>query len=232
MAAHAHALSSAPRSLRPGLRFPGSADTMDDVRLRELITRCKAGDEAARATLVDGFYPAVRDAVHRELALDLRRGRSWLAAQFSTGDIVQEVFLGALRDLDGFHSDDENAFKSFITTMVRHRLLDALRYHEAGRRDAKRAGRGLNVSVLGPVSDATSPTAAAARSEEVTAVNKALESLQPRDRALIEQRFVANKTYAEIAEALGIVSEGAARKAVAASQARLLIQLRRNERQP
>ena len=32
-----------------------------------------------------------------QLALDLRRSRPWLGAIFSTGDIVQEVFLGVLR---------------------------------------------------------------------------------------------------------------------------------------
>ena len=202
---------------------------MVDVRLRDLITRSKAGDAEARTTLVERFYPAVRDTVHRELALDLRRGRGWLAAQFSTGDIVQEVFLGALRDLEGFHGDDENAFGAFIAALVRNRLLDALRYHEAERRDARRV-RGLDPTLVNPVSDATSPTGVAARNEEVDAVRKALQTLAPRDRALIEQRFVLNSTHAEVAQALGIVSEEAARKAVAAAQARLLIQLRCNER--
>jgi len=179
--------------------------------------------------LVDLFYPAVRDAVHRELALDLRRGRGWMAAQFSTGDIVQEVFLSALRDLDGFEGDDENAFKAFMAALVRHRLLDALRYHEAERRDPRRAGV-LDAAVLARASDGTSPTDAVARGEEVDAVRRALETLQPRDRALIEQRFVSNASYAEIAKKLDIVSEEAARKAVAGAQARLLIELRRNER--
>ena len=38
---------------------------------------------------------------------------------------MHEVFLGALRDLDGFQGDDEHAFKAFITAIVRHRLLQA-----------------------------------------------------------------------------------------------------------
>jgi len=214
---------------RPGRRGLPPArrqGTMKAVDLPSVLARAKRGDETARAELIDRFYPSVSEMVHRELALDMRRGRPWLAALFSTGDVVHDVFVGVLRDLDDFQGRDERAFEGFLAKTVTHRLLDTIRFHEAARRDGRRVGRVRDPHSVDAPSDATSPTNVAARHEEADAVQSAIATLGERDRDLLEMRFRREATYAQIAAALDIPSEDAARKAVRAAQARLMVKLR------
>ncbi|MEM7200165.1 MAG: sigma-70 family RNA polymerase sigma factor [Planctomycetota bacterium] len=195
------------------------------MSLADLLQRAKQGDEAARASLVERFYPSVQQMVHRELALDLRHGRPWLASLFSTADVVQDVFIGVLRDLPGVHGEDERAFEGYLASTVTHRLLRMLRFHQAGRRDGRRGGRAL-LDAAAVTAGMTSPTQAARRSEQTDHVNREVERLAPRDQIVLEMRFWHGASYQDIATACGMPSSEAARKAVRSARARLLVRLR------
>lgn len=219
-----------PRSSKPskrrGLPPVRVGGNISRVNLPDLLSRARAHDREALEALCERFYPSVRDMVHRELALDLRRGRPWLTALFSTGDVVHDVFLGVLRDLPQFQGEDERTFEGFLASAVTHRLIYMIRHHQAGCRDGRRRAPDAAAETLPRADDATSPTQAASRNEATAAVRSELVRLASRDRVLLEMRFRQEASYQAIAETFDLPSAEAARKAVRTARARLLVRLR------
>ncbi|MEM7204817.1 MAG: sigma-70 family RNA polymerase sigma factor [Planctomycetota bacterium] len=213
-----------PRPALPAARWTDKIGALDFLAT---LNRARASDARACNDLVEAFYPKVRAMVQRELDLDLRRGRPWLGSVLSTGDILHDVFLGVLRDLDNFHGTEARAFEAYLAGAVSHRLVDVLRFHQAHRRDPRRARSHFDLEATLRDADLTSPTQAAARSEETTAVHTALAELAERDRELLALRFRREAPYQEIARTFDFPSAEAARKAVRTARARLLIRLRR-----
>ena len=106
--------------------------------LAPLLAAARRDDAVAIDELFRRFYPRVQHLVHRDLSRDLRTKRPWLSSRFSTGDVVQEVFRKLLRNLNGIEADTEAAFCGYLSVVIRNRLLDAIRFHEAARRDGRR----------------------------------------------------------------------------------------------
>ncbi len=202
----------------PRYRMPDSADFLADVEA------ARHGDEAAKNALFDRFYPVVQRIVHRSLAAELRPNRPWLGAMFSTGDVVQEVFLSVLRDLESFEGATEGAFVNYLVAVTKHRVVDAIRFHEAVRRDRRReASTVLEIDTL---PDAVTPADAVVSGEEVALFCSALAGLPQREQILLRERVESGTAFPVLAEELGYPSADAARKAFYAAQAKLVVRLR------
>lgn len=192
---------------------------------RGLVAGAARGDRDALDRLVTVYYPSVQGMVHRALATDLRLKRPWLAAMFSTGDVVQEVFCGVVRDIKGFDGDDESAFVGYLASMVKNRLVDAIRFHEAVRRDQRRAIKIGDSEPDASVAD-PDPAEAAALDEQVQRFLRVVNTFEPRERQLLRDRLDHQVGFRELAERLGYPSEDAARKAFYAAHAKLVLRLR------
>ena len=105
--------------------------------IESMIDAARSGDKAAIDALCARLYPRVEHMVHRSLAQDVRRKRPWLGALFSTGDVVQEIFIGVTKDLDDIRGREESSLLHYIATLTRNRLVDAIRFYEASRRDRR-----------------------------------------------------------------------------------------------
>lgn len=182
----------------------------------------REGDAGALEALFTRFYPRVQRMVHAQLARDLRTSRPWLAARFSTGDIVQEVFRAALKDLAAFGGDNEGAFAGYLSILVRNRIVDAVRFHEAAARDGRQSSEALE-HVEPPVDASDQPVDALVTVEELKRLRSALASLPPREQLLVRARVEGTATFAELAEQLGYGSQTSARRAFYAAQARLVV---------
>ena len=198
---------------------------MNLVRTLELA---RAGDQEARDQILERFYPKVQKIVHNQLQHDFRKHHRWIMPLFSTGDIVQEVFVGVVNGLDGFEGENEEALAQFLSAIVRNRLLDALRYHEAGRRDVRRKVEEPTVGMgaVAPAVGDPTPSLAASVGEQLRVYREVLLTLPERQRMLLRLRLENEMPFAEIAEKLGHASADAARKAFRDAQARMLVKLR------
>ncbi len=183
------------------------------------------GDEAAQERLFERFYPTVERMVHHQLAREIKVRKPWLTARFSTGDVVQEVFRSVLGELTSFDGDSEGAFAGYLSKIVKNRILDTIRFHEASRRDGRKHSRLMQELEVG--SPAAGPATQAVAAEEMQAYSDALDSFPERERRLLVARFEGEATFTELAEELGFSSEAAARRAFYTSQAQLLMHLRR-----
>lgn len=201
-------------------------DVNEALPFREALERARQGDSEALDLLARRFYPTVQGLVHHRLATDLRRSRPWLAARFSTGDVVQEVFDGVLRDLGAFVGDNEDSFVGYLAAVVRNRIIDAIRFHEAAQRDGRR------MHSLGTKFDAEDgapdPADDAMSAEESERLYLALAQFELREQHLLRARLDGDSTFAELAVQLGYSSPTAARRAFYDAQARLTLLLRSN----
>jgi RNA polymerase sigma factor (sigma-70 family) len=194
--------------------------------LEVTITAARSGDRAALDRVCARFYPRVARMVHRTLAQDLRGARPWLGSLFSTGDVVQEVFLSVLRDLGEFRGNSEWALMNYLATLTRNRLVDAIRFHEAARRDRRRLGEEPE-ALEGYEDRDAGPEGHAIADEQAARFHDVLASFPERDRILLRERIENRVTFEQLATMLGYASGDSTRKAFHAAQARLLFRLRR-----
>ncbi|QDV05734.1 RNA polymerase sigma factor SigD [Planctomycetes bacterium Poly30] len=186
-------------------------------RFQEQLKGAAAGDEVALNTLFERFYPVVQTMVHRRLAIELRAKRPWLLARFSTGDVVQEVFRSALRDLRAFSGNSEDAFAGYLAMIVRNRIVDSIRFHHASQRDRRKAVDENEAELR--VSGEEDPSDSMEFDEEVGRYRAALETFEERERLLLRARFEKTHSFDALAEALGYSSPYAARRAFFKAQA-------------
>ncbi len=204
-----------PREARPDLEASPFTQTLSEAR---------QGDAAALGRLFEQFYPSVQEMVHRALARDLRQSRPWLASRFSTGDVVQEVFRSVLKDLRGFGGTTEDAFRGYLAMIVRNRLIDAVRFHEAARRDGRRAK--LCTSTMDSLTNAEGEMTNRVASEElVDDFHRVLADFEEREQLLLRARLEQEASFQALADQLGYASAGIARRAFYAAQAQLLLRL-------
>lgn len=195
----------------------------DAAPFLETLEKARAGDRGALAVLAERFYPVVEQLVHQRLAADLRRSQPWLSARFSTGDVVHSVFESVLWDLGDFAGRSEEAFVGYLATVVRNRILDALRFHQAAQRDGRK-GRPITgeFDIEGLEAD---PAEFAAATEDAERLLAAIARFEPRVQHLLRARIEGLASFRELAEQLGYGSESAARRAFFEAQARVSLEL-------
>lgn len=186
-----------------------------------LLKGAREGRGDALDQLFRSFYPTVETLVHSRLAKDQRSGRPWLHARFSTGDVVQEVFKDLLRDLGAFRGETSRAFCGYLSMVVRNRIVDSVRHHEAAQRDGRRT--------TSPSADferadcGLDPEHAAATADEQARFEGFLQSFPEQEQHLLRGRIELDVSFHELAEQLGYSSPSAAKRAFYLAQARLVL---------
>ena len=141
-------------------------------------------------------------AVDREFATIVAGNASLLRAvavrilggSSDADDVVQETFIAAWTHLDGVR--DADAVTAWLVTTVRRRSFDRL------RSAAVRYRTELDDSVAACTEDA--PGAVAQRTSLVAAAQRVLDGMTPAQRRCWELRHLEHRSYAEIADALGL----------------------------
>ena len=171
-----------------------------------LLERLRAGDESAREILLQRYLPVLRAWARGRLPSSAR-------GLADTDDLVQLSLLGALKHLDTFEYRHEGAFLAYL----RRILLNALR-GEIRRATRRRTENGLTDSA--PDLQASVVDWVAGR-ETMDRYERALGELGEDQRVAVMLRLEFDYTYAQIAEAMGRPSEGAARMYVTRAIAQL-----------
>jgi RNA polymerase sigma factor (sigma-70 family) len=192
----------------------------------ELLRAAAEDDADARARLLSEIYPDVRDLVHRNLDRDFRRRHPWMLQMFSTGDIVQEVFLAVVKSRPETGAEDERQLRAWLAGQVQNRIIDRVRFHLAQRRSARQEEPLASRADAVAGRDQT-PSLLATLDERARLVRQALAALDAQQRELWRLRVEEEREFAEIARQLGLDSDEAARSAFRRLQAKLALQLHR-----
>ena len=151
-----------------------------------LLLALRGGDREALDRLLPLVYDELRRLARRAL------GREHAPRTLHATGLVHEAYL----KLAGGSVDasDRAHFLAIAARAMRQVLVDHARRREASRRGGSWSQttltEGLRVTDFKP--------------EEILALNEAMDTLEPRQRQVVECRFFAGMEDAEIAEALGM----------------------------
>ena len=152
---------------------------MDAASDAELVTRCRAGDQAAWEALVDRYARYVHAIVARVYRLDAHDAE----------DVFQEVFARVFERLDTLR--DGAALRPWIAQTARNCAVDSLR----------RSGREVPVDdVPEGVDDGL------ARLDEALTVHAALDRLSPECHEILDRFFCRDESYRTIGAELELPS--------------------------
>jgi RNA polymerase sigma-70 factor (ECF subfamily) len=175
----------------------------------ELIARLRAGDESAFAYLIDTYY-----------GLMLRVARDHVSTKEAAEDVVQETFLGVIRGIDGF--EGRSSLRTWMFRILVNRAKS--RGEREGRTRPFSSLTALELAADEPAVDpdrfaadgrwagfwsspppaSELPEAAVLASEIGERMLKAIETLPPAQRTVIELRDVQGLSSVEVCELLDI----------------------------
>jgi RNA polymerase sigma factor (sigma-70 family) len=181
-------------------RGSSAHETLSPEKTLDLLTRVKAGDNAALERLLARCLPAY--------ARDLQ----------DTADLVQDTIVSALKRLDRFEPRHEGALQAYLREALANRIKDVIR---------KKVRRPLQADMP---DDVSSPEISALEQmlgrEKMARYETALARLRREDREAIIARLELQYRYEELAIALGKPSANAARVAVSRAIKRLADEMR------
>ena len=186
-----------------------------------LVSRIRAGDRKAFNELFGRYLTRVENVVRGRLGAELR-------SRESVSDIVQEVYLEAVRSFDRFSPQAPQGFYRWLCKIVEHKIIDAHRRHfGAARRDARRevALEQIGSPALnGPEGD--SPSRIMLRDEASDQVRQALTRLPPDHRRVIELRQFEMLSSADVGQRMSRSAE-AVRALLVRALKRLALEMRK-----
>jgi RNA polymerase sigma-70 factor (ECF subfamily) len=163
------------------------AADLEEARDRDLLRRIGSADEEAFRELFRRYSP-------NALALARRVVRQPFIAE----EIVQEAFLAAWRNAEGYR-EGRGSVRSWLMTMVHHRAVDAVRREESQRRRAEDAQVSGALAVEDP---ADAVVAQLGLPEERRAVRAALADLPAEQRQVIELMYFDGLSQSKVSERL------------------------------
>ncbi len=180
-----------------------------------LIRAGKEGDEHALNTLFARYHTRVLRIVRLRLNTELRE-----RLRIQSMDIVQEVFLHALKKFPDFEPTSEGSFISWLSQIVFNVIRDQLDFVLAKKR-ASGGECSLDQTIAVSTGhlrlrdliaqEGTSPTQYVLKRAIEDAVDDLLLELDEADKEVIVQRKLEGLSYGEIASSTG-KSEDAVRK--------------------
>ncbi|MBZ0171950.1 MAG: sigma-70 family RNA polymerase sigma factor [Phycisphaerales bacterium] len=135
------------------------------------------------------------------VAIESRLG-SGISRHVSPEDILQEALLSLCRTADRLEWKGHAAFRSWLLTVIDHRIADAARMNKPGT--VTHSDSHAPPCFLDAVRQSTTPSRIAAYHEEAGAIRAALSGLPDELRGIVRARIIEQRTLAEIAASEGL----------------------------
>jgi RNA polymerase sigma-70 factor (ECF subfamily) len=159
--------------------------------------------------LLQAAGPALLVVIHHRMRISLQR-------RVEPEDVLQEALLHAWRDRAQFQWRGPKSFRSWVLTVIDHRIRDLVRYFEAEGRSTDRPvlsiGGGADTAggELPPeVAESTTPSRLGAHREQSEHMRAALEGLPDELRHVVYLRLFEQRTFVDVAAQLGIGEQAA-----------------------
>jgi RNA polymerase sigma-70 factor (ECF subfamily) len=183
------------------------ADGQSDDVLQQRLSAARAGAPDALGQLLESFRHYLLCVAEREVPADLK-------AKVPPSSAVQETFVKAVENFDGFRGQTDENLKAWLAQILRNHVANVVRsYRDTQKRDAGRerplTGPG-GEELPGELAAAMpSPSDGAIAAEEQAALHRALAQLSELHRQVIEWRNYERLPFAEIGDRLGRTEEAA-----------------------
>ena len=175
-----------------------------NYQTQRLVALAKNGDSQALERLCKVYGERVRRIVR------LRMGRE-LRSKMESMDIVQDAFISALRDLEGFTYQNEGDFLRWVSKVAENRLRDNLDKLHADKRDVRkeiplennmRSSQDSLIQNFAPA-DLTTPSVIVSKREELDKLEKAMDKLKPEYREVITLTKIEGFSYKQAGDKIG-----------------------------
>jgi RNA polymerase sigma-70 factor (ECF subfamily) len=169
--------------------------------INQLLPAARAGDSVALGNALENYR-------HFLLVVALRELDPALQAKAGASDLVQETFLEAQRDFEGFHGTSEEELRVWLRRLLLNNVANfTRRYRDTEKREVRREiplvplGRS-DMLAGGPLAETPSPSGAAVANEQSLALQEALQRLPDDYRQIILLRYQEQRPFEEIARLL------------------------------
>lgn len=162
----------------------------------QLVSLAQGGDRPAYERL----FAEVADRVLLYIRLRLGPG---LRSKVESGDVLQEAYLGALRDLPKFEVKEAGTFCQWVCRIAEHRIHGMADHFAAKKRQAPETPREVDRMLDGVRASGHGPATTIARREGRERLERALEQLGEDERSALLLRYFEDRTVEEIAANLG-----------------------------
>lgn len=179
-------------------------------KTQQLVSLAKQGDRSALDQLCGVYGERVLRIIRLRMGPELR-------SKLESMDLVQDVLMGALKDLEGFTYTNEGDFLRWLGKIAENRIRDNLDKLHAGKRDIRKerpldddASRSRDVSAraLEPARN-TTPSLVLSKRDELDKLEKAIDMLKPEYRNVIVLAKIDGLSYQEIGDKLGKSADAA-----------------------
>ncbi|MGI9517918.1 MAG: RNA polymerase sigma factor [Pirellulaceae bacterium] len=164
-----------------------------------LLESAQSGDRTAIQQLLYVHY----DYVHRHIARQIGRNDS---LGVDTEDLLQEVFVYAIRDLQQCQAENEAMFRGWLRSITQNRIRDNIKHRRRKKRNGKivaasneETGSRLNLVELLP-GDQETPSVRVATGEATRTLDVWLATLPDQQRDAVRLRYMERLSLQEIAE--------------------------------
>lgn len=175
---------------------PGTAVRLGEMseNLARRIEGAKRGDEASIRALLDAHLPSLH------AYLRLHAGRL-VRAKESSMDLVQSVCREALEAMEDFEYRGDAAFRHWLFTAARRKVIDKARFYQ---RECRDAAREVSPEALAfEYRSICTPSQDAAAREQLELVERAFDELPADYREVITLARIVRLKHPEIAERMG-----------------------------
>jgi RNA polymerase sigma-70 factor (ECF subfamily) len=172
-----------------------------------LLRRLHSGDRDALVAIFDYYRPRLRHMLR--LRMDAR-----LAARLDTSDVLQEAYLDAARQVQGYLQQPKVAIYVWLRQLAWERLLNLQRQHldaqcRAVAREVPLPVESSALLAKALLAQGPSPSQALLQEELRRRLQRALAKLDPPDRDVLLMRHYEDMSNGEVAQALGVSASGA-----------------------
>jgi len=170
-------------------------------KTQELVALAQGGDALALDQLCRVYGERVLRIVRLRMGGPLR-------ARMQSMDLVQEVFVSALKDLTRFEYRDEGDFLRWLSKIAENRIRDNVKRFHAAKRDARREVPLADATAGSPGHGRepvrlTTPSVIVSASEDLDRLETAMTMLKPEYHQVIVMAAIEGLSYQEIAAKLG-----------------------------
>lgn len=165
---------------------------MDYEIIENLAKKAKSGDQKAKEELINAFKPFI-----------LNLSKKTFISGYERSDIENECYRILLKSLSKYDTDTHK-FVAYGTNSIKNGIYDLLRRNEQSQKsgnsfttvsfDSALENNDINIPYVDPTIN----------SENKFALNKALNSLDEKEKALIDYVYYKDKTVKEYSEKLGL----------------------------
>lgn len=162
----------------------------------DLVARCLAGDDAARAEFINTYDELLQRAVLRKLNRYNPRGAFSSEAEDIRHEVYLKLFDRRCKALESVRN--VRSLEPWLVVVAQNHTASYMRK----RLVLEQAPEESVIETVAPYTNA--PDQSAIQHESMLRIRAALEKLDDKDRLVLQLYYLYNQKYSEIAEALGM----------------------------